>query len=111
MSKSLQKLLEFFGIKNSQDKVEPQEFYAEDKLKLENGEEIRPPWIRYSSTLSPWELRHDDWLINIWLVFWRRLSVEARESYRIKWNMPEDWYEVVTMFWTDMEKDSNKFTK
>ncbi len=73
----------------------------EELCRLYAGEEVEPPWVKYSNTLSPWELRHDYWLTNIWLVFWRGLDKRKQADYKKKWEMPQDWDEVLTLFWTD----------
>ncbi len=80
----------------------------EELRKFEAGEDIDPPWVKYDSTTSPWELRHDYWLLEIWLPFWRGMDDATRQTYRTKWNMPNDWYEVVTMFWGDAGQDKGE---
>ena len=89
-----------------------QERYDEQMEKLEKGEELNPPWVVYNPDMSPWELRHDYWLINYWLPFWRNLNEKQRQAYREKWKMPEEWYFVVSTFWTDIGNyQSNKDAK
>lgn len=53
----------------------------EELRKIKNGEEINPPWVKYHSSLNPWELRHEHWLVDIWLPFWRRMNEEQRQAY------------------------------
>jgi hypothetical protein len=80
--------------------------YRQEQLRrLEAGEDIDPPWVMNNSELSPWDLRHDYWLIEVWLPFWRKMNEQEREIYRKKWNMPDEWYLVVSRFWTDLDSD------
>ncbi len=95
------KIIEWDNDYFTNDEKQQYEALQEELCKLEVGEEIEPPWVKYSNTLSPWELRNDYWLINIWLVSWRKMSAEDRTAYQKDWDMPDDWYDVVTMFWTD----------
>lgn len=92
---------------NNEEKQKYEE-QQKDFRRLEFGEEIEPPWVKYSDTLTPYELKHDYWLNNIWLVFWRKMDSGARESYREKWSMSDEWYEFVTMFWTNEEDNASK---
>lgn len=76
---------------------------SEEKCKLETGREIEPPWIILKSDLSPWYFRHDSWLTDIWLPFWNGMSEDEKLDYKKRWNMPTDWDEIVTTFWTNKQ--------
>lgn len=84
---------------------EAYEYRQEQLRKLEVGEDIDPPWVTYNSEMSPWELRHEYWLVEVWLPFWRKMSEQEREVYKEKWKMPDEWYLVVSRFWTDLEQE------
>jgi hypothetical protein len=80
---------------------------SEQSEKLKTGEDIEPPWFIYDHTmsegiynltLSPWEMRHDYWLIEVWLPFWRELHEEKRQVYKTKFNMLDEWLEVATIW-------------
>ena len=83
---------------------ESYDYQREEFRKFKNGEEINPPWVKYHSSMSPWELRHDHWLVDVWLPFWRKMDEEQRRTYQEKWDMPDDWYEIVTRHWTDINQ-------
>jgi hypothetical protein len=87
--------------------------------KLEMGEDIEPPWFVYNQTmsqgiynftLSPWEMRNDYWLLEVWLPFWRKLGEEKRQVYKTKFNMTDECYETVT-YWTKNRINENKTEK
>ena len=65
MNESLRKIMSFFGLVASQDDIEGQKWNNEQERKLESGEEIEPPWARFNPEMSPWELRHESWLVDI----------------------------------------------
>ncbi len=67
------------------------EAQQEEFRKLEAGEEIEPPWVKYSATITSYELRHNYWFNRVWRVFWRKLSADERAIYKQKWAMPDDW--------------------
>ena len=96
----------------TEDEKKYLEWKADQLEKLQNGEDIDPPWVIHNPDLSPWYFRHDYWLSKYWLPFWRNLNEEQRQAYREKWKMPEEWYFVVSTTWTDIGNyQSNKDAK
>jgi hypothetical protein len=88
--------MSFFGMVESQAKIDWQEWRDEQKRKLETGEEIEPPWI-FAPNTEPWsgEWRQGSgeyWMDEFWHPFWKKLSNDAKKIYLEKWLPPENWY-------------------
>lgn len=103
MGERIKKILELFGITKNQE-TDSEEWHAEQKRKLEAGEEIEPPWIAFpkSNPIVLWvDWRHGNgWLDNIWKPFWNGLNITEKKEYLKKWQPPNDeWYETVTIYW------------
>jgi hypothetical protein len=104
MHKNLRNLLAFFGLAESQSDIDWQIWDAEQKRKLESGEEIEPPWV-FAPNTEPWAAEWKQgggeyWLLEIWLPFWQKLGEIQRKNYLDKWKPPtEDWFEYLTVHW------------
>ena len=97
MDKNLRNLLAFFGLAESQTEIEWQKWDAEQKRKLEAGEEIEPPWV-FAPNTEPWSGEWKQgggeyWIHEFWHPFWRNLTNEERRVYFEKWQPPENWYQ------------------
>ncbi len=63
-----------------------------------------PPWVKYPGN-EPWwggwrQGFSEAWLMEVWLPFWKKLSIEEKEKYLQEWNPPnEDWREYLTVHW------------
>ena len=99
----LRKAFERTGLAEDKKAQTIERWYAEQERKLEAGEEIEPPWIAFpaSNPIHGWNQGYEEaWKLNVWLPFWRRLSVEERNAYLDKWHPPsEDWRETLMIYW------------
>jgi hypothetical protein len=97
MNKNLRNILAFFGLAESQDKIEWQKWDAEQRRKFEDGEEIEPPWV-FAPNTEPWSGEWKQgggeyWIHEFWNPFWSNLDNKQKRNYLEKWNPPEDWYQ------------------
>jgi hypothetical protein len=80
------------------------QWYAEQKRRLEAGEEIEPPWISFpdSDPLALWvSWRYGNfWLDTVWKPFWNAMDENQQNAYLKKWRPPnDDWYQTVVVYW------------
>lgn len=61
------------------------------RLSLEN----LPPWLKYPDTEIFWggwrQGNSENWLLNIWLPFWERLTTSEKRAYLEKYPPPDNW--------------------
>ncbi len=92
--------LVLFRSLETQDKYE---WIEEQKVKLEAGEEIEPPWVTFTISLPDvgWYCNFlERWKITIWIPFWEGLNDEQRAVYLEKWQPPNDeWRANITEKW------------
>lgn len=61
-----------------------------------------PPWVKYlnSEPTSYNQGDSEEWLLQIWLPFWKQLSLEEQGIYLIQYPPPnDDWYLYLTHYW------------
>lgn len=97
MNKNLRNILAFFGLAESRTEIEWQKWNAEQKRKLEEGEEIEPPWV-FAPNTEPWagEWKQgggEYWKHEFWNPFWKKLTDDQKIKYVEKWQPPESWYQ------------------
>ena len=90
----------------TEDEKKYLEWKADQLEKLQNGEDIDPPWLVYpkSDPVVLWvSWRYGNfWLDEIWKPFWNKLSVFEKKAYLERWQpLSEEWYENVTVYWND----------
>jgi hypothetical protein len=105
---TLKRSFGIFGASENKEGSEWQDWYAEQRRKLEAGEEIEPPWMAFpnSSPIYGWNQGNTEhWKMNVWMPFWNRMSEAEREDYFQKHHTSDEWLETITVFWTG---DSNK---
>jgi hypothetical protein len=66
-------------------------------------ESLLPPWLQFKGAApswSGWRQGHsEDWLLRVWLPFWRSLSDEARERYLQDWPPPDEEWRAYLELW------------
>jgi hypothetical protein len=58
---------------------------------------LPPPWLKFKGAEPMWsgwrQGNGEDWLVRLWLPFWRGLSEAGRDEYLRRWPPPDsDWY-------------------
>jgi hypothetical protein len=56
--------------------------------------EIRPPWVKYPQFdphNSFWSQPGKSWLHEVWIPYWKSLSLTNQEEYLAYWNAPISW--------------------
>jgi hypothetical protein len=95
MNKNLRKFMSFFGLVESQDKIEWEKRDIEQRQKLQEGEEFEPPWI-IAPNAEPWSVEWrqggEYWMDEFWQPFWKKLPNDEKRKYLEKWLPPENWY-------------------
>lgn len=94
MNKALRNLLAAFGLAENQKQVDLQYWYRAELRKLEDDEEIEPPWIAFPYS-EPWGWNQgyqEEWKTNVWRPFWEKLNDEDKREYLEKWEPSEVWY-------------------
>ncbi|TGL68341.1 hypothetical protein [Leptospira kmetyi] len=65
---------------------------------------IIPPWIVYPESSPSWigwrQGESENWLLKVWLPFWKELDSEERNLYMENWPPPsKDWKLYITHYW------------
>ncbi len=111
LKEKLKHSLSIFGFDKNSDS-QWQSWYAEQKRKLNAGEEIEPPWIAFpNSTPYGWNQGYQEaWKNNVWIIFWNKMSEAEQADYLNRFVPPsEEWSETLIIYWVgDWNKLSEK---
>ena len=111
----LKRSLGMFGTGESEKDSEWQNWYAEQQRKLDDEEEIEPPWIAFpnSSPIHGWNQGYQqEWKNNVWLPFWRGMTEAEREDYLNRRQASSEWRETLTVYWVaDLSESSERETR
>lgn len=94
----------FGGYKDTRDKesLEWESWYEKQLAKVNNSEEIEPPWIAFpnSSPIHGWNQGlNQAWKLNVWMPFWQKLNVDERKKFLLRWKSSEEWHETLMIYW------------
>lgn len=91
-----------------QELNETSQLLKKQVVKLNNGEEIEPPWIVFPVSFATygWDYGiHANWKLNVWMPFWDRLGESEQKNYIKKWKPPnEDWRRLIMDDWAEKPK-------
>lgn len=90
------------------------DWYQHQQENFDSGKEVKPPWIVFpiSSPRYGWDTGYgEQWKLEIWLPFWKKLSKSEQENYLQKWKPSEEWCETITNEWDGKLKKSDRWFK
>jgi hypothetical protein len=103
MKNRLRNFFSNFGLTENQADIDFQNWFKDQKHKLESGEEIEPPWIAFpnSSPIHGWNQGYQEaWKNDVWLKFWNSLNDDRKKEFLDRWAVPsDDWSETLSVYW------------